>query len=132
MSRFLIGIAASVVAVIGFVAVFRDRLPYSFGDLRDRQAAILYSALKRWQMEGGDLKEFVGTGNHLKVDLIRTNFVSSGKAYTTEVIYSHYFLNHRGVLAGTTNAQVFWLGKDGNITLLRGDEKLEGTTNRDH
>lgn len=126
MNRVLLTLAVLVVAVLGCLAVFRSSLPYGFGDLREKQAAILYSALQRWRVEGGELKDYVGSGNHLKVVFTRTNFVWSGHPYSADVIWSHYSLDHKGVLVGSTNAQVFWIGNNGTIILLKGDPLKNG------
>jgi len=121
MNRVLLALAVLVFAVLGCLAVFRSRLPYSFEDLREKQAAILYSALQRWRVEGGELKDFVGSGNHLKLAFTKTNFVWSGHLYSADVIWSHYSLDHKGVLVGSTNACVFWIGNDGTIIFLKGE-----------
>jgi hypothetical protein len=126
MNRVLLALAVLVVAVLGCLAVFRSRLPYSFEDVREKQAAFLYSALQRWRVEGGELKDHVGSGNHLKVVFTRTNFVCSGHPYSADVIWNHYSLGQKGVLVGSTNARVFWIGNDGTIILLKGDALKNG------
>src|SRR5262245_52978534 len=109
-----IGIGMMAVLAILFLIYFFG--PYSFGHRRSICALSLRWNIRSWQADDWSmraLQPLLKTNDTRQTFLYRTNLYLGGQHYETVLALSDVTLEGKGFLAGTTNAEIFWIGKNG-------------------
>jgi hypothetical protein len=103
--------------------VFLNRLiPYNLDHRIKIQATHLASSILTWKRGGekkSELQILAFTNASSRSFLIQTNFLFKGKQVAAIVACERDDFQSKGILLGTTEAEIFWVGKNGVIKKIR-------------
>lgn len=108
-------------AALMALLVFQEHLPYGKVHLRNTETFILRGHLSVWKSSSafpGNIESLVA-GEHSKMGPFRTNFLYEGRAYSSIIRLDSGKLRGDGFLLGTTNAEVFWVSRNGTVRLMQ-------------
>ena len=113
-------IAAIALALIGF-AVCQVKLPYGASHFQQIAASKLRGHLSAWKSSSAfpnRIDSLVQSGERSSIVLFRTNLSYQGRAYQSVLRLDSKNFRAEGFLVGTTNAEVFWVSKQGEVKLV--------------
>lgn len=115
-----IGIAIVLGACILILAYYM--LPYNFAHNRRLVATRLRWDIAAWKGDNWStqaLNTILRTNETGSVFLFSTNVLDNSRKYETAIAASHANLREKGIIAGTTNGEVFWIGRNGDVRIIR-------------
>jgi len=97
-------------------------LPVSVVHNRKILATRLQWDIAAWRKDGWSSNTFnviAKSNDALHVFLFRTNVYNDGQVQETILALSHVNFRRKGFLAGTTNAEIFWVAADGSVKKVK-------------